>query len=118
MPIGAGGRGGGGRFECHLHLIAMRDEQLAPSRGASRTFDRQLVFVANRESVPNGNERRFVEKPPANGSNFQEQIAIAERPVIGNADHAGKDVRDFHRLCHRLNILPIQMDADDDGLHF
>src|SRR5207245_1866909 len=98
-------------------LFAVCNEKLAPARRQAGSFRRELILVANGESVANGDEGGSIEQPRPDSGDVDEQIAIAEWPVVLDGKDAREKVAGFQHFGDRLDIRAVEMRADDHRLH-
>ena len=72
----------------------------------------------HREAVADGDERGALEELRARVGDAEEELAVAERLVVGDVDAAQPEVAAAKRGGQRLDVVAPQMRADDDRLHF
>src|SRR5204863_362454 len=78
---------------------------------------RRFDFARERVAVANGDEGRAIEKLRADVRDAQQQIAIAERLIVGDGDSAEKKIAARDRRRQRLDVFTTEMHADGDVLH-
>src|SRR5947208_14704642 len=95
----------------------MLNQQSTPSREVRCALRRRLARVAEAEAVADGDARGAIEQLRAHFRHAQQEVAVAERLVVGYVHSAQPQFAGRDRLGQRLDVVAMEMRADDHELH-